>query len=164
MCHTHIDRFGGPVAADAHNGWVSDFNTTIIEEFHANNGTVTTYGFGRGLVLVHNVGAKSGEPRVNPLFALPDGAGGRLIVGSAGGSPKDPAWVHNLRKNPAIRVEFADDNGGISTFTGTATELGPVEREQAWQQFTAASDGFGNYTTTAQGRVFPIFRLSPDPA
>lgn len=140
---------------------MSDFNTTIIDEFHNNDGTVTTAGFGRNLVLLHSVGAKSGEERVSPLFGLPDGAGGRLIIGSAAGSPKDPAWVHNLRKNPAVSFEVAGDTRGITTHSGTATELEPVQREQAWQNFIAASDGFLKYTETAQGRVFPIFRLTP---
>lgn len=140
---------------------VSDFNQTIIDEFHANDGTVTTAGFGRHLVLVHSIGARSGAERVNPLMSLPDGAGGRFIIGSAAGSPKDPAWVHNLRKHPNITIEVAGEKSGIETFPATATELNPVEREQAWQGFVSASNQFLKYTETAEGRVFPIFRLTP---
>lgn len=140
---------------------MSDFNTTVINEFHANDGTVTTAGFGRNLVLVHSIGAKSGAERVSPLMSLPDGAGGLLIIGSAAGSPKHPAWVHNLRKNPDVTIEVAKKDAGIDTLAATATELDPVEREQAWQRFVAASGTFLTYTETAQGRVFPIFRLTP---
>lgn len=139
---------------------VSDFNTTIIDEFRANNGTVTTAGFGRHLILVHTVGARSGAERINPLMSIPEESGGRLIIGSAAGSPKDPAWVHNLRKNPEVTVERPGDVG-VETYTARATELDPVQREQAWQLFLAASDGFAKYTETAEGRAFPIFRLTP---
>ena len=140
---------------------MSDFNETIIDEFRSNDGTVSTMGFGRTLVILHSTGAKSGQERTSPLMSLPDAVGGRFIVGSAAGSPKDPAWVHNLRKNPEVTIEVAGDKGGIETHPATATELNPVEREQAWQAFVAASDGFQKYTETAEGRVFPIFRLTP---
>ncbi|QTI69099.1 nitroreductase family deazaflavin-dependent oxidoreductase [Gordonia polyisoprenivorans] len=140
---------------------MTDFNKTIIDEFHANDGTVTTMGFGRHLVLVHSIGAKSGAERVTPLMSLPDGAGGRFIVGSAAGSPKDPAWVRNLRKNPEITIEYAGEKSGIEKHPATATELDPPQREQAWQGFVAASEQFLKYTETAEGRVFPIFRLTP---
>ena len=42
---------------------MADFNEMIIEEFRSNGGTVTTAGFGRSLVLLHHVGARSGEER-----------------------------------------------------------------------------------------------------
>ena len=51
---------------------VNDFNATVINEFRSNNGHVDTAGFGKNLVLLHTLGAKSGEPRISPLFALPD--------------------------------------------------------------------------------------------
>ena len=140
---------------------MSDFNTQIIDEFHENDGTVSAMGFGRNLVVLHSTGAKSGADRVSPLLGLPDGAGGRFIIGSAAGSPKNPSWVYNLRKNPHVTVEWASDGSGIETHSATATELDPAAREQAWQAFTSMSSQFIEYTKTAQGRVFPIFRLTP---
>lgn len=142
-----------------HNGVMSDFNGTIIDEFRTNSGFVQTAGFGRNLILLHTVGAKSGEPRINPLLALPD-EGGWLVIGSAGGSPKTPAWVHNLRADSSVTVE-SPDIGGVKTQQATVTELPPDERDAAWDRFTAQSDGFLKYTETAEGRQFPIFRVSP---
>ena len=47
---------------------MSDFNTGIIEEFRANGGAVNR--FGTDLVLLHSVGAKSGEgPASTPFSA-----------------------------------------------------------------------------------------------
>lgn len=143
----------------AHNGRVSDFNAQIIDEFRANSGFVQTAGFGRNLILLHTVGAKSGEPRINPLLALPDDDGW-LVIGSAAGSPKTPAWVHNLRADSSVTVE-SPGIGGVTTQQATVTELTPDERDDAWSKFTTKSDAFTKYTETAQGRQFPIFRVTP---
>lgn len=138
---------------------MSDFNQQIIDEFRANGGTVTTAGFGDHLILVHTVGVKSGQPRVNPLLGLPDGDSW-LVIGSAGGSPKTPAWVHNLRAADQFTVEAPHD-GQVAQFAARATELTPDEWDAAWGSFLAASPAFAKYTETSQGRRFPIFRITP---
>ncbi|CAM3991868.1 nitroreductase/quinone reductase family protein [Tsukamurella strandjordii] len=143
-----------------HNGAVSDFNKDIIEEFRANNGTVSAMGFGRALVLVHSVGAKSGEPRINPLAGIRDGDSW-LIPASAGGSPKNPSWYYNLVAHPDIEIEYPDDEGGISSARVTARELTGAERDAAWTRFEERSEGFTKYQETAGGRVIPVFRLDP---
>lgn len=143
----------------AHDEAVSDFNQGIIDEFRANNGTVTAMGFGRALALVHSVGAKSGEPRVNPLAAIRDDEGW-LLPASAGGAPKNPAWYHNLKAHPDIEIEYPDEDGGISTAQVTATELTGDVRDEAWGRFKARSSGFAEYEEKAQGRVIPVFRLT----
>ncbi len=138
---------------------MTDFNETIINEFRENGGHVTTAGFGDALVVLHSIGAKSGEIRLNPLMAIPED-NFWLIVGSAAGSPKDPAWVHNLRANPAIDVEIPAD-GAVKTIKVNVTEVPDAEWDENWKKFTDASAGFIEYTKTAQGRQFPIFRLTP---
>ena len=55
-----------------------NFNDPIIAEFRANDGTVTSRGFGRSLVLLHHIGAKSGIERVTPGHA--DRDGGRRLA------------------------------------------------------------------------------------
>ncbi|WP_124709948.1 nitroreductase family deazaflavin-dependent oxidoreductase [Gordonia insulae] len=138
---------------------MSDFNGQIIEEFRANAGHVTTAGFGDNLILVHTVGVKSGQPRINPLLALPDGDSW-LVIGSAGGSPKAPAWVHNIRALPQVTIEVPAD-GGITEMKASVRELSPAEWDDGWQRFLDKSDGFRKYTETSEGRQFPIFRLTP---
>lgn len=134
------------------------FNDDIIAEFRAHDGIVTTMGFGENLVVLHSVGARSGRPLENPLMGLPSEHGGVLVIGSAGGSPKNPAWVYNVRAEPNITIERRDD-GGIVREQVTARELHDDEWEAAWAKFTAQSKGFEKYTETAQGRHFPIFEL-----
>lgn len=130
----------------------------IIEEFRGNGGHVSTAGFGDLLVVVHSIGARSGEIRLNPLMAIPE-EGSWLIVGSAAGSPKDPAWVHNLRAHPLVDIEVPVD-GLVQTVAVKASEVPDVEWNRSWQKFLDASSGFATYVETAEGRRFPIFRLA----
>ncbi len=46
---------------------MSDWNTRIIEEFRGNDGKVGGMFDGWPLLLLYTVGARSGQPRVNPL-------------------------------------------------------------------------------------------------
>ncbi|MBT0566477.1 nitroreductase/quinone reductase family protein [Williamsia sp. CHRR-6] len=139
---------------------MSDFNSTIIAEFRNNGGHVATAGFGDNLVVLHTIGTKSGQLRLNPLYSVTDADGHHLVVGSAAGSPKHPAWVHNLRAHPRIEVEVPHD-GAVATMTVDAVEVDEADWETEWARFTAASPGFVEYTATAEGRRFPIFRLVP---
>lgn len=47
---------------------MSDWNTKIIEEFRANGGAVGGQFAGAPLLLLHTVGARSGQRRVNPMM------------------------------------------------------------------------------------------------
>jgi deazaflavin-dependent oxidoreductase (nitroreductase family) len=136
------------------------FNEDIIKEFRENNGHVSTMGFGDALIVLHTTGARSGRELENPLMGLIDDDGSVLVIGSAGGSPKNPAWVFNLRANPSTTIERRVDEA-VVTQQVTARELNDDEWPAAWQRFTERSQGFVEYTKTAEGRHFPIFALTP---
>ena len=51
----------------------NDWNRGVIEEFRNNGGKVGGGFEGAPFLLLHTVGAKSGQPRVNPVMYLPDG-------------------------------------------------------------------------------------------
>jgi deazaflavin-dependent oxidoreductase (nitroreductase family) len=135
---------------------VSDFNERIIAEFRANHGHVETAGFGDRLAILHSTGARSGEPRVSPLMALPT-ASGWLVAASKGGAPDEPAWAHNLRAHPEVSVETGD-----GLVDATAVELTGAERDAGWQRFVEASPGFAEYErrTTRTIAVFALERRS----
>jgi deazaflavin-dependent oxidoreductase (nitroreductase family) len=132
---------------------MSDWNTNVIDEFHANEGRVGGYFAGAPMILIHHVGAKSGTVRINPLvfFKQPDGS--MLIVASKGGAPTNPDWYHNLKANPRFEVEV-----GTETFTVEAEELSPEERAKVWPQIVSERPGFGDYEQKT-ARVMPVFRL-----
>jgi len=131
----------------------SQFNDAIIAEFRANGGTVAR--FGRSLVLMHHVGAKSGVERVAPAMSIRDGASW-LVAASKAGADDHPAWYHNLLAHPEIDIETPDDG----TVRVRVTELEGAERDAAWARFTSASPGFRAYEERTS-RVIPVLRLAP---
>lgn len=132
---------------------MADFNQQIITEFRENGGHVSTMGFGDRLVILHTTGARSGQPRLSPLMAIPTD-GGWFVAASKGGAPDEPAWAHNLRAQPAISVEAPD-----GTVSATADELRGGERDAAWQLFLDASPGFAEYEKRTD-RTIAVFRLN----
>lgn len=86
--------------------WVS-FNREIVGEFRANGGQIERFG-GLPVVILHTIGAVTGEVRLTPLIPIIDGDD-MFVFATAAGASKDPAWVANLRANPRITVESADD-------------------------------------------------------
>lgn len=134
---------------------MADWNQQIIDEFRSNDGTVTTMGFGRGLVLVHHRGAKTGAERINPVAAIRESDNAWLIAASAGGSDNNPAWYHNLLANPAVTIETPDD-GEVPV---RADDLPQPERDSAWARFKEMSDGFAGYEKKTS-RVIPVLRLT----
>ena len=134
---------------------MTGFNNRIIEEFRANDGVVTTAGFGDSLVLVHSVGAVTGEERINPLMAI-ERDGSWLIAASAAGASRHPAWYFNLLGQPDVTIET-----GTSTVDVRATDLAGDERDVAWKLFTDRSPGFREYEVRAGDRVIPVVRLDP---
>ena len=134
---------------------MSGWNERVIAEFRENDGV--TKGWGKSLVVMHTVGARSGELRLAPVMGLRDGAGGWFVVASKGGAPEHPAWYHNLVAHPSFDVE-AHIDGRVQTVPVTAHELSGAEYDETWSSFVAKSAAFQEYADRA-GRVLPIFRL-----
>ncbi len=129
------------------------FNTQIIEEFRANNGKVGGVFEGFGVLLLTTTGVRSGQPRLTPLvYFLLNGA--MVVVGSRGGAPKHPAWVHNLRAHPTARVE-----AGTEVFEAIAEELHGEHRIAAFSEIVSLAPAFGAYQNKTS-RIIPIFRLN----
>lgn len=139
---------------------MSDFNDAIIEEFRANGGVVERGGFGSALVLLHSVGARSGQARVSPVLALPQADGSWLIAASKAGAPEHPAWFANLRANPETAIEVGDGRA-VRTVEVRAAVVPAEGHAAAWAQFTDRSDAFAQYQAKAGERTIPVVRLSP---
>ncbi|HPX37712.1 MAG TPA: nitroreductase family deazaflavin-dependent oxidoreductase [Mycobacterium sp.] len=131
---------------------VNAWNHSIIEEFRANAGVVGGPFEGATLLLLHSTGAKSGQPRLNPLAYF--GIDGKVfIVGSKAGHDTNPDWVYNLRANPGARIEIGTDSYDV-----TARELPSDERDAVFAKVVAAAPGFGEYQAKTS-RVIPLFEL-----
>jgi deazaflavin-dependent oxidoreductase (nitroreductase family) len=96
---------------------------------------------------------KTERPREVRLYAWEDGD--RLvIVGSRGGSAKDPAWAHNLRAEPRATVR----RGKQSDLMRAHEVTGGDERERLWQLVTAAFPLYKSYQRRT-ARTLPLFVL-----
>jgi deazaflavin-dependent oxidoreductase (nitroreductase family) len=135
-------------------GGVSDYNAKIIEEFRANSGRVGGPWAGATLLLIHQIGAKSGTERVTPLGYFPQGEGRFAIVASNGGSPDHPDWYYNLKAHPRITVEV-----GTQTFTVLAEELGHAARAELWPKLVAETPALGEFQAKAT-RQIPVVMLT----
>ncbi|OBG75281.1 deazaflavin-dependent nitroreductase [Mycobacterium sp. E2462] len=131
---------------------INAFNQALAEEFRANGGKVGGQFENANLLLLTTTGAKSGQSRLSPL-AYFDVDGRIIVLGSFGGSPKDPAWVHNLRANPRAHVEV-----GAEAFDVAARELPDDERAQVLPKVTEKAPVFAEYQAKTT-RVIPLFEL-----
>ena len=131
-----------------------DFNAQVIEEFRANQGRVGGMFQNTPLLLLHHTGARSGQARVNPLAYLGDGDR-YVIFASKGGAPSNPAWYHNLKAHPELRIEVGEDTVDV-----TATEAEGEERQRLFQTQADRIPEFAEYQRQTE-RVIPVMVLTP---
>ena len=132
----------------------TDWNSKIIAEFRTSGGRVGGQFEGAPLLLLHTVGAKSGQERVNPMMYLTV-PGGFAVFGSKAGADTHPDWYHNLVAQPAVRAEI-----GAETVELTARVASGGERERIWAAQKAAVPGFADYEQQTS-REIPVVILEP---
>lgn len=131
----------------------NDWNKKIIEEFRANGGKVGGPYTGRSLLLLHTIGAKTQQPRLNPVTYTTDGD--RLVViASKAGAPIHPDWYHNLVAHPLVTVEV-----GMEQFQAHATIPAEPERTRLFNQMATIMPGFAEYQHKTT-RVLPVVVLT----
>ena len=128
-------------------------NMGIIQEFRANGGKVGGPFAGKSLLLLHTVGAKSGQPRINPVACIRDGDC-MVVIASKGGAPTNPDWYYNIRANPLVTVET-----GSEQFQARATIAEEPERTRLYNQMVAMMPGFAEYQRRTT-RVIPVIILT----
>ncbi len=132
---------------------VNDWNANVIEEFRANGGNVPSFG-GAPLLLLHTIGAKSGQERVSPLLYRERGDD-LVIFASYAGAPVNPAWFHNLVAQPDVTVEI-----GTETRRVRARVADPAERDELWEWNKKDYETFGDYEAKTD-RTIPVVVLEP---
>jgi len=123
------------------------------EAFEASAGAKSNTIQGRPIVLVTNVGAKSGKLHKTPLMRV-EHDGEYLIVASKGGSHEHPRWYYNVRAHP--HVELQD---GAEKHDYVARELEGAERETWWARAVEAYPPYAEYQTRTD-RLIPVFLLT----
>lgn len=107
-------------------------------------------------LLLHTVGAKTGQPRTSTLSYARDGDS-YLIVASNAGSDRYPAWYHNLRKHPECEI-----NIGPKRFAVTARRITPEDADypRLWQLANKNNANRYNGYQRQTSRPIPIFALT----
>ena len=131
---------------------MNDWNRQVIDEFRANQGKVAQFG-DAPLVILHTIGAKSGQLREIPLVAL-DEDGVLTVFASKAGAPDNPDWYYNLKSTPEITVEYGTDR-----FSARLDELDPAEASARIGRQAQIMPQFGEYVTKAAPRIIPAFEI-----
>jgi deazaflavin-dependent oxidoreductase (nitroreductase family) len=118
----------------------------------------TGRGPGFNALVLTTIGRKTGTARETPVGWFPGNDGSYLVVASAAGAAKNPAWYYNLAAHPD-RVQIETGNG--RKLTVIAQELHGPERDEAWQQITTIAPRFAGYQSKTDRRI-PVIRLTPD--
>ena len=133
--------------------WVRE-QVELYESSGGSQGT-TLRETGLPVIVVTNLGNKTGAIRKTPLMKVKDG-NNYVLVGSKGGAPQNPVWVYNLRAD--VNVEIQDET---ETHTMRVREVrDDVERSRLWEISVAAFPPYEEY----QGRTarkIPVFLAEP---
>jgi deazaflavin-dependent oxidoreductase (nitroreductase family) len=131
--------------------WVAD----QVQLYEATNGAEGTELRGMPVVIVTHRGRKTGSIRKTPLMRVADGDA-YLLVGSRGGAPTHPQWVHNLLADPEVELR---DGAVVTAMRVRLVEDGD-ERTRLW---ALAVEAFPNYEEYQQRteRQIPVFRAEP---
>ncbi len=116
--------------------------------------TLTTWLAGLPVVVLTTTGAKSGLPRRLPLAALED-AGKIILIASDFGSPRHPAWYHNLIAHSQATVEIAGKQVPCQ-----ACEAQGEARARYWAMAGKMYPGYKKYEKKAGKRQIPVMVLT----
>jgi deazaflavin-dependent oxidoreductase (nitroreductase family) len=109
---------------------------------------------GLPVIIVTTRGNKTGKIRKTALMRVEHG-GDYALVGSVGGMPKDPVWVHNLRADPtAVMIQ-----DGPEPCDAVVREVTGDERAEWWERAVAAYPPYAEYQTRTS-RTIPVFIAS----
>lgn len=106
-------------------------------------------------LVLHTIGARSGEPRDVPLMYTPDGQGRAIVAGSNFAGEKHPAWTTNLLAHPDAEITVRGRRLPVR-----ATLIEDDERDAVWARIERQWPGYRGYERSS-GRVVRLFRLQP---
>lgn len=96
-----------------------------------------------GVLLLTTTGRRSGESHTTPLVFFRDGET-FAVAATNGGTGKVPAWLLNLRHDPAVKVRV-----GAVEMKAVASEVTDAERDRLWDQMVDEHPLFSLYEQRA---------------
>lgn len=122
-------------------------NEPLIEQFRAAGGRLKRRN---PVLLLTTTGARSGRPITVPLNYSRDGD--RLVViASAGGAARHPAWFRNLVAEPEVVIEADGDR-----FAARAIVTREPERTTLYDRQVASMPFFDSYRRRVKAREIPV--------
>lgn len=108
---------------------------------------------GHRVLLLTTTGRRTGRPRRTPVqFESVDGD--LLVVASAAGAPRPPAWWRNLEEDPRVTVRIGGDE-----YTAVARTLRGADRARVWPRLCERNRHLEPLQRRA-GRELPVVRLA----
>ena len=103
--------------------------------------------------VLETVGAKSGAPRRNAVIYFHDGELVTIVASNAG-SPRHPAWYHNLRAHPDVTF-------GMTPMRATVVS-DEAECQRLWTLADRVFPPYAKYRREAAkaNRTIPLVRLT----
>jgi len=128
-----------------------------VELYERSGGTqgTTLRDTGLPVIIVTHRGNKTGAIRKTPLMRVQDGAS-YVLVGSMGGAPTNPVWVHNLRTNPTVEIR---DHTAVQSMRVREVD-DEQERARLWKLAVAAFPPYADYQAKTTRRI-PVFVATP---
>jgi deazaflavin-dependent oxidoreductase (nitroreductase family) len=105
------------------------------------------------MLLLYHVGAKSGTRRTSGLTYM-HYDGSFVVVGSNGGSSRNPGWVHNLRAFPEAEIQVGPEKIKVR-----AREPDDGERQRLWAEAVRYHPAWGRFQQGTP-RALPIVILT----
>jgi deazaflavin-dependent oxidoreductase (nitroreductase family) len=122
--------------------------------FKATNGRLTSMGVpSMPMLTLTAIGRRSGQPRSVHLACLEHGPD-HLVVASAMGQQKHPAWRYNLDANPEVEVQVRGER-----FAARARALTDSEKDEVWDEVRRAIPQMSVYEKRTD-RNIRVYRLS----
>lgn len=121
--------------------------------YQRTNGKVLSRMRGKPTLLLTTTGRRTGRPHTVPLPYLADGDA-MIVIGSASGADRHPAWVLNLMADPRVTVRYLADSGPAH-----AEILAGRERAAMWQRINVEAPWYAGYQQRTS-REIPLVRLS----
>ena len=108
---------------------------------------------GRGVLVLHTTGRRTGAARRTVLSYFDDGDD-HVVIASDGGAARPPDWYANLKAEPLVEVEIDGERRPVRA----ETVDGP-DRFRLWRRAVRTYPGCGVYQLRAD-REIPVVRLT----
>jgi len=135
----------------------ADWVREQVELYESSGGTegITLRDTGFPCIIVTHLGNKTGAIRKIPLIRVKVESG-YVLIGSKGGSPDNPGWVYNLRKNRDVEIRDKTKVFQMRVREVTSDE----ERDKLWNAGTKVYPPYTDYQAKTSRKI-PVFIAEP---